>query len=127
MQVSRPEPAQRGGRLAARSTIPEMEFQTPFCYWKVLEQAEPCLFHFTEFPKPWMGRIAPWEFLQAEITWATDQFADLPLPTKSFSGCDLKRHHQLSTSRARRLTTLLPLPLLSRWHRLRELMSGAEM
>ena len=93
---------------------PLWNFQTPFCYWGVRESVEPKVFHFTEFPKPWMGNVAPWRFLDAAIKEAVAEVSDLRLPAQALSAEQIRTYDRLRSGQARRLSSRMPVRLLLR-------------
>ena len=106
---------------------PKWNFQTPFCYWNVQEKTQACIFHFTEFPKPWMGNSSPWGFLSERYSAALSEFADLGLPANRLSQTDVENYDRLKVARAKRLATRLPLRLLRRRRDFRQLTSSARI
>jgi lipopolysaccharide biosynthesis glycosyltransferase len=106
---------------------PLWNFQTPFCYWGVREVAEPVVFHFTEFPKPWMGDVVPWRFLDAAITDAVAEFSDLRLPAQALSAEQVQTYDRLRSGQARRLSSRMPVRLLLRRREFRRLMGEAAL
>jgi lipopolysaccharide biosynthesis glycosyltransferase len=106
---------------------PKWNFQTPFCYWNMREEVAPIVFHFTEFPKPWMGNVVPWGFLRAAISESMEEFSALALPTGRLSETDEMKFNRVKADRARRLATRMPLRLLRRRRQLRKLIAIADL
>lgn len=93
---------------------PKWNFQTPFCYWSLREGAQPRILHFTEFPKPWMGEVAPWGFVKDAFKDAMREFSDLGLPLRTLSTLEVEKYNKLKLNRARKLAWQMPLRLLLR-------------
>lgn len=47
-------------------------FMTDFKFWNVEHRLEPRIFHFTGFPKPWMGAFYPWTDMSVRYASAFD-------------------------------------------------------
>jgi lipopolysaccharide biosynthesis glycosyltransferase len=45
-------------------------FMTDFRFWNVERRIEPRIFHFTGFPKPWMGPFYPWSDMSVKYAGA---------------------------------------------------------
>jgi lipopolysaccharide biosynthesis glycosyltransferase len=103
---------------------PVWNFQTPFCYWNIREQLQPCIYHFTEFPKPWMGSVVPWKFLEQETKQALAEFAELPLPVHTLSSAEVEKYDALKRSRARRMVSRTPLRMFLRQREMRRLIAS---
>ena len=46
-------------RTIAASAL-QWNFQTSFRYLGIENRVNPNIYHFTRFPKPWMGECEPW-------------------------------------------------------------------
>lgn len=65
-------------RLSAR-----WNFQTPFRALDMEGAIKPRLYHFTEYPKAWMGRTEPWPDMYAPLHAANAHWAGLVPPARS--------------------------------------------
>lgn len=56
-------------------------FQTPFRYLQIEPKLAPRIYHFTQYPKPWMGPIEPWVDIYSvyEQQFENRLFADFPM------------------------------------------------
>jgi lipopolysaccharide biosynthesis glycosyltransferase len=106
---------------------PVWNFQTPFCYWRVHAEAQPRVFHFTEFPKPWMGEVSPWRFLAGAVSEGVAEYANLKLPAQKLSAIDVEKYDQQRNERARRLASQMPVRLMLRRREFRRLMREAAL
>jgi lipopolysaccharide biosynthesis glycosyltransferase len=104
---------------------PRWNFQTPFCYWNIHSDLEPSILHFTGFPKPWMGEIAPWIFAQGQFDEDAGQFADLALPVNRLSQESVENYNQMSKRISQRLNYQIPIRLWKRREEMRRLVEDA--
>jgi len=81
-------------------------FQTSYKYSGMERFVDPCVYHFTRSPKPWMGICRPWEEMYKPYHAALAPFAKLNLPIKSSNDQELAAHNQLN----RRKNLLLKFP-----------------
>ena len=103
---------------------PRWNFQTPFRYWGVEGKIKPCLYHFTEHPKPWMGNVEPWLDVEPEMRDSLAAFADLDLPEHRLPPEKVSTLNHQKRERARRLG-YMPLRLCQRRREIRGLAEGA--
>lgn len=96
---------------------PKWNFQTPFRYWGVEARIKPRLYHFTEFPKPWMGDAEPWLEVRDEMREGAAAFAHLGLPDQRLPPEKIAEYNRLKIDRARRLKRM-PIRL---WRRRRDI------
>ena len=88
----------------------QWNFQTSFRYLGIEDRVNPSVYHFTRWPKPWMGECEPWTDIYKSYTKAIHPFAPLKLPLTQTTPDVLSNHNDW----ARRKYRLLKSPLLAR-------------
>jgi lipopolysaccharide biosynthesis glycosyltransferase len=85
-------------------------FQTPFCYLDIEKQLEPAIYHFTQFPKPWMGESDPWKEIYAPYMAKVGLFKDLKLLLKLLDDDAIESHNRAAEKKYR----ILKIPGVTR-------------
>jgi lipopolysaccharide biosynthesis glycosyltransferase len=99
------------------------DFMTDFRFWNVESAIEPRIFHFTGFPKPWMGEFFPWSDMSTKYACAFDalqatSFAANPLDKRVLAQVEIANRRI-----SRRLATVFRH---RRFARAREMMMDVE-
>lgn len=84
-------------------------FQTPYCHFGIESAIQPCIYHFNQFPKPWMGDCEPWRNMYEEYREALKPFSTLNLPLKTVDKLTADQHNEFVRKKYR----FLRLPIAS--------------
>jgi lipopolysaccharide biosynthesis glycosyltransferase len=68
-------------------------FQTSYRHLGIEKTVKPCIYHFSQFPKPWMGVCAPWEDIYPDYQAALVPFSSLQLPIRTLSAETINAHN----------------------------------
>lgn len=79
-------------------------FQTPYRYMGVEDTVKPCIYHFTQSPKPWMGAALPWAEIYPDYMKAIAPFAGFDLPLKTVEPQVIEDHNRFIQKKFRVLT-----------------------
>jgi lipopolysaccharide biosynthesis glycosyltransferase len=71
-------------------------FQPLFRYWNFENIVSPRIFHFSGFPKPWMGMVKPWADFHPFYNEDIKALASLSLPIKLLSMRDIQTENAKS-------------------------------
>jgi lipopolysaccharide biosynthesis glycosyltransferase len=83
------------------------DFMTDFRYWNVEASIEPKIYHFTGFPKPWMGDIFPWSDMSAKYVAAYAALGPTSFTFKALDRLLLTQIEATNKRISRRLATIL--------------------
>ncbi len=72
-------------------------FQTPYRYWNIEKEIVPRIYHFTQFPKPWMGPVIPWADMYPIYESEAQNLAPLNLPRVLLSDDKINSANQGAT------------------------------
>jgi lipopolysaccharide biosynthesis glycosyltransferase len=81
-------------------------FQTPFRALDVEKNVAPRLYHFTEYPKAWMGRTEPWPELYEELDAAGSQWAGQTPAGKEVGSGDVEAYNAKQRSARLKFRTI---------------------
>jgi lipopolysaccharide biosynthesis glycosyltransferase len=99
------------------------DFMTDFKFWDVESLIEPRIFHFTGFPKPWMGEFFPWSDMSKKYACA---FEALHATSFSANQIDERALAQVETANKRISRRLSTVFRHRRFARRREMMLNVE-
>lgn len=88
----------------------QWNFQTSFRYLGIENRVNPNIYHFTRFPKPWMGECEPWADIYESYKKAVQPFAPLNLPLTQTTPDVISSHNTWARTKYR----VLKSPLLAR-------------
>lgn len=100
-------------------------FQTPYLPWFVERSVAPVLYHFTQFPKPWMGQCPPWGRFHDRYQALEDLRVRLALPAKKQDASEIRLRFKEHRAQLIKLYGPLLPRLLSRRRRFLELERAA--
>jgi lipopolysaccharide biosynthesis glycosyltransferase len=69
-------------------------FQTPFRYLGIENKVDAAIYHFTMFPKPWMGKSEPWKEIYEPYMGRVELFRDLKFPLKRLETSTIDNHNR---------------------------------
>jgi len=85
-------------------------FQTSYRQLSIEKTIDPCIYNFTQFPKPWMGVCAPWKDIYADYQAALAPFTPLQLPIRTLDSEVTNAHNAF----VRKKFLPLKLPLVGK-------------
>jgi lipopolysaccharide biosynthesis glycosyltransferase len=80
-------------------------FQTALLDLSLESRIEPRIYHFTEFPKPWMGDIITWRDVGEDVRKKTSLWAEKGLPFSHVSMNEIESYNSKKEKHRRRLKT----------------------
>jgi lipopolysaccharide biosynthesis glycosyltransferase len=88
-------------------------FQTSYRFLNVEQSIQPCIYHLTQSPKPWMGAFSVWKELYPQYQNEFKAFSKLNLPVKTISDSIIQEHNRLNLSKKILLNSPLAARLMS--------------
>jgi lipopolysaccharide biosynthesis glycosyltransferase len=89
-------------------------FQTPFRSLDVEQKVAPRLYHFTEYPKAWMGVTEPWSDMHDELSSVNAPWAELVPRGKQIGAEELSKYNSAKRSARLKFHTLFLPRLINR-------------
>jgi lipopolysaccharide biosynthesis glycosyltransferase len=89
-------------------------FQTPYRYWNIENRIAPRIYHFTQFPKPWMGPVKPWTHMYPRYEHKMNELSGLNLPRRALTTSEINAANTASDKQQWKLNYPLRLRL---WRR----------